>query len=99
MKVTGLSVRESDGVPGKICRNCHTRLKQFLEFKDLCQRSITEQENSVRHKRGKKTEESPSATKEREAKRSKHKGGIERKSSEARNPNEVFSNLPKAKCK
>ena len=80
VKVTGLSVSESDGLPRKICRNCHTRLKQFSEFKELCQRSRTEQENSVRHKRGKKTEESPSAAKEREAKRGKHEGGIERKS-------------------
>ena len=41
------SVSESDGLPRKIYRNCHTRLKQFSEFKDLCQRSRTEQENSV----------------------------------------------------
>lgn len=79
VKVTGLSVSESDGLPRKICRNCHTRLKQFSEFKDLCQRSRTEQENKVRYKRVKKTEESPSAAKDREAKRGKHEG-IERKS-------------------
>ena len=73
VNVTGilLSVSESDGLPRKICRNCHTRLKQFSEFKDLCQRSRTEQESSVRHKRGKKMEESPSAARDREAKRGK----------------------------
>lgn len=37
----------------------------------MCRRSRTEQKNLVRLKRGKKTEESPSAAKEREAKRSK----------------------------
>lgn len=81
VNVTGLSVSESDGLPRKICRNCHTRLRQFSEFKDLCQRSRTEQESSVRHKRGKKMEESPSSAKEREAKRGKV--GIERKTSSA----------------
>ena len=45
------------------------RLKQFSEFKDLCQWSRTEQESSVGYKRGKKMEESPSAAKDREAKR------------------------------
>ena len=78
VNVTGLSVSESDGLPRKICRNCDTRLKQFSEFKDLCQRSRTEQESSVRHKRGKKMEESPSAARDREAKRGK---ASERKSS------------------
>ena len=34
--VIGLSVCGSDflRIPGKICRNCYTRLKQFSEFKD-----------------------------------------------------------------
>ena len=83
VNVTGLSVSESDGLPRKICRNCHTRLKQFSEFKDLCKRSRTQQESSLRHKRGKKIEESPSVGKEREAKRGKT-GNIELKSSSAR---------------
>ena len=82
VNVTGLSVCESDCLPRKICRNCHTRLKQFSEFKDLCQRSRTEQESSLRQKRGKKMEESPSSEKQREAKRGK--AGIERKSSSTR---------------
>ena len=57
--VTGLSVCESD------CRNCHIRLKQFSEFKDLCQKSRIEQESSLyRQKRGKKMEKSPSAEKQ-----------------------------------
>ena len=42
--VTGLSVSESDDLPRKICRNCYIRLKQFSEFKDLCQKSCTQQE-------------------------------------------------------
>ena len=47
----------------------------------MCQRSLTEQENAVRHKKGKKTEESRSVANDREAKPGKHhKGGIERKS-------------------
>ena len=55
--VTGLSVCENDCLPRKICRNCHTRLKQFSEFKDLCQKSRIEQEISLyRQKRGKKME-------------------------------------------
>ena len=54
VNVTGLSVSESDDLPRKICRNCHIRLKQFSEFKDLCQKSRTQQESSVRHKREKK---------------------------------------------
>ena len=82
VNLTGLSLSESDGLPRKICRNCYTRLKQFCEFKDLCQRSRTEQESLVRLKRGKKMEESPSAAKDREAKRGKV--GFERKSSSAR---------------
>ena len=83
VNVTGLSVSESDGLPRKICRNCHIRLKQFSEFKDLCQRSRTQQESYVRHKRAKKLEESPSVAKEREAKRGKAEN-IEHKSSSAR---------------
>ena len=80
--VTGLSVCESDCLPQKICRNCHIRLKQFSEFKDLCQKSRIEQESSLyRQKRGKKMEESPSAEK-REAKRGKVR--IESKSNSAR---------------
>ena len=54
VNVTGLSVCESDCLPEKICRNCHTRLKQFSEFKDLCQRSRTEQESSREGRRWKK---------------------------------------------
>ena len=81
--VTGLSVCESDCLPRKICRNCHTRLKQFSAFKDLCQKSRIEQESSLyRQKRGKKMEESPSAEKQREAKRGKAR--IESKSNSAR---------------
>ena len=44
VNVTGLSVSESDDLPRKICRNCYIRLKQFSEFKDLCQKSRTQQE-------------------------------------------------------
>ena len=44
VNVTGLSVSESDYLPRKICRNCYIRLKQFSEFKDLCQKSCTQQE-------------------------------------------------------
>ena len=76
--VTGRSVCESDCLPRKICRNCHTRLKQFSELKDLCQKSRIEQERSLY--RQKKMEESHSAEK-REAKRGKAR--IESKSNSA----------------
>lgn len=71
-KVTGLTFVVSDGFPRKICRSCYSRVKQFAEFKDLCVKSRTEQENSVRFKRAKKATESPSATEERQRKRGKH---------------------------
>lgn len=74
--VTGVTVCENDGLPRKICRNCHSRIRQFSEFKDLCQRSHKEHERLIRQKRGKKMEDSPSTAKEREAKRG---AGIERK--------------------
>lgn len=74
--VTGVTVCENDGLPRKICRNCHSRIRQFSEFKDLCQRSRKEQERAIRQKRGRKMEDSPSTEKEREAKRG---AGIERK--------------------
>ncbi len=88
--VTGLNVSDSDGLPRKICRNCHTRLKQFAEFKILCQKSRTQQESEIRLKRGKKIEESPSVAKEREAKRGKREG-IERESSTRQNLNMQFA--------
>lgn len=74
--VTGVTVCENDGLPRKICRNCHSRIREFSEFKDLCQRSHKEHERLIRQKRGKKMEDSPSTAKEREAKRG---AGIEGK--------------------
>ena len=69
---------DSDGFPRRICRNCYKRLKQFSEFKALCLNSRTDQERELRLKRGIKVSESPSVVQQREAKRVKGDGQVER---------------------
>lgn len=53
--VTRLDFVENDGFSRKICKSCYNRVKQFVEFKELCAKSyaVLVQADLIKFKRGK----------------------------------------------